>query len=401
MRAMILAAGYGTRLWPLTLDRAKPALPFMGRPLVGYVAEYLARFGCGEIIVNLHHRPESVRAALGDGSEFGVRLSYIEEPVILGTSGAMDNARAYLEGDTFIVVNGKIATDIDLSAALETHRRAGALATLVLRRNVERERYSIVETEAGLVKRFGGYPNPPSDNDRDTVRASLETVTVFGTSGEETPAGTQSLDGDEANKLNVEREGAGSASVGREDAGGLSVEREDSGLSVEREEDAPLMFTGIQILEPRIFDYIPRGRFSHSVTDVYIPAIARGERIAAHTGSGMWHELSTIRRYRDISLILMQLEGRDVQLGRGSVVEAGADVRAAILWEDARVERGARVRRAILGAGVRVRAGEVVEDAAVVRAALVREAFERGEQRPEKALVGEFRGENFVVPLAE
>ena len=68
MRAMILAAGYGTRLWPLTIDRAKPALPFMGRPLVGYVAGYLARYGFREIVVNLHHRPESVRDALGGGS---------------------------------------------------------------------------------------------------------------------------------------------------------------------------------------------------------------------------------------------------------------------------------------------------------------------------------------------
>src|SRR5918998_840076 len=172
MRAMILAAGYGTRLWPLTLDRAKPALPFMGRPLVGYVAEYLARFGCDEIIVNLHHRPESVRTALGDGRDFGVELSYIEEPEILGTSGALDNARAYLEGDTFIVVNGKIATDIDLGAALETHRRERALATLVLRPNVERERYSSVEVEDGAVVKFGGYPAFTSDNAGSADRAA-------------------------------------------------------------------------------------------------------------------------------------------------------------------------------------------------------------------------------------
>ena len=96
MRAMILSAGYGTRLWPLTEDRTKPAIPILGKPLVGYVAEYLAQYGCKEIVVNLHHRPESVRRALGDGSRFGVKLHYIEEPVILGTSGAIDNARALL-----------------------------------------------------------------------------------------------------------------------------------------------------------------------------------------------------------------------------------------------------------------------------------------------------------------
>ena len=129
---MILSAGYGTRLWPLTEDRTKPAIPILGKPLVGYVAEYLAGHGCDEIVVNLHHRPESVRRALGDGSRFGVKLDYVEEPVILGTSGALDNARSLLEGETFVVINGKIITDIDLRAALATHRRANALATLVL-----------------------------------------------------------------------------------------------------------------------------------------------------------------------------------------------------------------------------------------------------------------------------
>ncbi|HEX5708304.1 MAG TPA: NDP-sugar synthase, partial [Pyrinomonadaceae bacterium] len=300
MRAMILAAGYGTRLWPLTIDRAKPAIPFMGRPLVGYVAEYLARFGCNEVAVNLHHRPESVRAALGDGSRFGVRLEYVEEPVILGTSGALDNARYFFENETFVVVNGKIATDIDLNLAFETHRRTGALATLVLQRNDARERFSTVDVSDGLVRGFGPSPS-------------------------------------------------------KEDAGG----------------DVPLMFTGIQILEPRIFDFIPRGVFSHTTTEVYPKAIERGERVAAHVAEGYWYELSTIPRYLDISLALMKREGVETIVGEGAQIEPGADVSEAVLWEGALVESGARVRRAVLGAGVRVAAGEVVEDAAVVRAELV------------------------------
>src|SRR5512141_1546673 len=133
MKAMILAARYGERLWPLTADRTKPALPVLGKPLVGYVAEYLARFGIKEIVVNLHHHPDSVRRALGDGESFGVRLEYVHEPIILGTSGALDNARHLLEGGTFVVVNGKLITDIDLNEALAEHRRRNALATLVLK----------------------------------------------------------------------------------------------------------------------------------------------------------------------------------------------------------------------------------------------------------------------------
>src|SRR5918992_1880395 len=131
MREIILSAGYGTRLWPLTEDRTKPAIPILGQPLVGYVAEYVSRYGCDEVVVNLHHRPESVRRALGDGSRFGVKLHYIEEPEILGTSGALDNTREFFEHETFVAINGNIITDIDLNAALDTHRNTNALATLV------------------------------------------------------------------------------------------------------------------------------------------------------------------------------------------------------------------------------------------------------------------------------
>lgn len=323
MRAMILAAGYGTRLWPLTVDRAKPAIPFMGRPLVGYMAEYLARYGFRDVVVNLHHRPESVRRALGDGSRFGVRLHYAEEPVILGTSGALDNARHLLEGDAFVVANGKLATDIDLADALQTHRRTGALATLVLRRNRERDRYSIVETKDGRVTGFGGFP--ASDN-----------------------------------------------------AGG----------------EAPLMFTGIQVLDSRVFDLIPRGKYSDSVPAIYKPAIERGETIAAHVAEGAWYELSTVRRYLDTSVALMKGEGRDVERGEGSEVSPDASVSESVLWEGVKIAPGARVRRAVLGAGVEVGPSDVYEDVAVVRADLV-----AGEERPEKGLAGEVRGTNFVAPL--
>src|SRR5882724_3741140 len=325
MRAMILSAGYGMRLWPLTEDRSKPAIPILGKPLVGYVAEYLARYGCDEIVVNLHHRSGSVRSALGDGSTFKVKLHYVEEPEILGTSGGIDNARALLDGETFIVVNGKIITDIDLNAALETHRRAVALATLVVLPNPSCERFSLVKAKVGLLEGFGGMPNP----------------------------------GDYVGK------------------------------------DPPLMFSGIQILEPNIFEYIPRGVFSHSTTDVYPQALAKGERIAVHVAEGHWYELSTIQRYLDISLQLLSATGTDTSKGVDCRISASAEVHEAILWDNVIVEDGARVRRAVLADNVRIPAGALIENAAVVCASLV-----EGKEPPAKALKGELRGDNFVVSLA-
>jgi NDP-sugar pyrophosphorylase family protein len=325
MRAMILSAGYGTRLWPLTEDRTKPAIPILGKPLVGYVAEYLAGYGCDQIVVNLHHRPESVRRTLGDGSKFGVKLHYVEEPEILGTSGGIDNARGLLDRDTFIVVNGKIITDINLHAALETHRRTRALATLVVLPNASCERFSIVKAKEGTLQGFGGMPD----------------AAEF---------------------------------IGK---------------------DPPLMFTGIQILEPAIFDYIPRSVFSHSTSDVYPQAVAAGERIAVHVAEGNWHELSTLQRYLDISLQLLSQSGADVAMGTDCRISANAEVRQAILWDNVIVEEGARVSRAILADNVRIPAGTIIENAAVVCASLV-----KGKEPPAKALKGEFRGDNFVVPLA-
>ncbi len=323
---MILAAGYGERLWPLTCDRTKPALPVLGKPLVGYVAEYLAKNGIEDVVVNLHHQPESVRSALGDGRQFGVRLQYVNEPVILGTSGALDNARELLEGGTFIVVNGKLITNLDLKAALETHRQREALATLVLLPNPKHERFSMVETHDGLVTRFAGMPDTSSTSDVEP----------------------------------------------------------------------PLMFTGIQILESRTFDYIPRGVVSHSVTDVYLPAIAKGERIAAHVAAGMWYELSTLRRYLDISLALLHERGEDVYAGRSPTIDREAEVHKAVLWDKVTIEKGAHIHRAVLGDGVRIPANERVEDAVVVRADLMTNM-----RPPAKALKGHVKGENFVVPLSQ
>jgi NDP-sugar pyrophosphorylase family protein len=322
MRAIVLSAGYGTRLWPLTEDRTKPAIPILGKPLVGYVAEYLAGYGIDEIVVNLHHRPESVRRALGDGSRFGVKLHYVEEPVILGTSGALDNTRDFFEHATFVVVNGKIITDIDLHAALDTHRRMNALATLVLLPNTRRERFSVVETEAGRIKGFGGMPV-------------------------------------------------------------------DSGAG-----PTPLMFTGIHIVEPRILEYVPRGVFSDSVIHVYPKALANGEILAAHVASGKWRELSTLRRYLDISVELLKEEGKSFVAGTNTVISQSATVSDAVLWDNVEVGPGARITRAVVADNVKLSPGVVVENAVVVPRSLI-----EGKKPPEKALPGHFQGENFVVPL--
>ena len=130
MRAIVLAAGRGERMRPLTDTTPKPLLPVAGKPLIGYHLEALAKAGIRDVVINLSWLGEKIRATLGDGSAYGVRLSYTEEgPVALETGGGIFNALPLLGPGPFLVVNGDTWTDIDFRA-LELDSEA--LARLVL-----------------------------------------------------------------------------------------------------------------------------------------------------------------------------------------------------------------------------------------------------------------------------
>lgn len=330
MKGFILAAGFGTRLWPLTEDRTKAAISFLNRPLISYAVEYLASHGIQDLIVNLHHQPESIRNALGDGSSFGVNIEYSTENEILGTSGALDRVRESLLDDDFVVINGKIVTNIDLGEVIANHRERGAIATLVLKENTALEHFSIVEVdERSRITRFAGFP-------------------------------------DLSQKANA-----------------VEVSSRDSKPQAE---PAPLMFTGIQVLSPRIFKYIPRNCFSHSTLNVYPQAIAAGETVIGFTSDADWYEMSTLKRYLEAHLRL--IKGESVITGKNCFIEPGASVEQSVLWDNIKVESGARVSDSVLADGVRIPAGATINRAVVVRRAIVRE-FEKGE----------IVGENVVVPL--
>lgn len=155
---MVLAAGLGTRLWPLTDEVAKPAVPFLGRPLVEWVVELLGKHGIEHAVVNTHHKAQSVTRALPEPIMHGVRVTFSHEPEILGTAGALE--RALETGLLFrdrpvLVINAKLFTDYDLSALLEEHRRSGAQVTMGLRPNSAREAFREVLVDDGWVTGFG------------------------------------------------------------------------------------------------------------------------------------------------------------------------------------------------------------------------------------------------------
>lgn len=166
MRALVLTAGLGTRLRPLTYVRAKAAVPVNGEPLARRVVRWLVAHGITEQVLNLHHHPETIAACVGDGSDLGARVRYSWENPVLGSAGgprhalgllvdgggfrltpeATDSGRA--DSDTCLLVNGDTLTDVDLAAVLARHAESGALVTMALVPNPRPDKYGGVQVSS-------------------------------------------------------------------------------------------------------------------------------------------------------------------------------------------------------------------------------------------------------------
>jgi mannose-1-phosphate guanylyltransferase len=158
MQALILAGGKGTRLRPLTVYTPKPIVPVLNRPFLTYQLESLRRAGITEIVLSLNYQPDKIESILGDGSEFGVNLRYVTEPIPLGTAGAYKYAAREIR-ETTVVFNGDILTDLDVSLVVEQHLKRKADATIVLTRVENPSAYGLVETDSeGNVLAFREKP---------------------------------------------------------------------------------------------------------------------------------------------------------------------------------------------------------------------------------------------------
>jgi len=223
VRAMILAAGEGRRLRPLTERVPKALVEVGGRPLVDYAIETVARSGIDDVIVNLHHLGDRIRDHLGDGSRFGVRVRYSEELRLLGSGGGIVHARAFLGDEAFVTLNADTIIEIDLRQLVAAHRANGAAATLVLRKDPRMQEYGVIALEPS--GRVGAF----LDHRRPGASADLE----------------------------------------------------------------PYMYTGVQVLEPSVFDFMPaEGAFS--ITSVTYPAMLdAGAAVFGYPFDGRWLTVGT------------------------------------------------------------------------------------------------------------
>lgn len=332
MRGMILAAGEGRRMQPLTLTRAKPSLPVLGTPLVGHAARLLRDAGITEVVVNLHHQGRSVVQALDrerrDPHETkGVslmRFRWSREETLLGTAGGIGRVSSWLaEGGRTIVTNSDFLSDLDVRALLEAHERSGAVATLV------------------GVEPFGPFP------------------------GE--------LWTDPSGRL-------------------LSIGAPPEGDAAKSGVSGPLEFTGVQVLEPELLARFPDRR-ADSVRDVYIPALPEG-RVFVWKHPGWWWEFGALGRFLEGHRRLLG-EGRGLHRGAierregavawlgpganlsvkatlrgsvvictGAVVSADSFVEDCVILEGAHVAQRCRLTRCIIASDTVLTGGSRFEDVA-------------------------------------
>ena len=311
MKAIVLAAGLGERLRPLTLVRAKPVLPLLNRPLLHWTLERLARQGVEEVVVNLHHLPQTVRRALGDGRAFGLKVRYSFEREILGTAGGPRHARRWLGEEPFLIVNGDVLFDFDVRTLAREHRRSGAQATLALRRNPDPARYGALSSERGWIT---GITTAPA------------------------PAGSWMFTG-----VHV-----------MEPA--LLDRLPDRATDSVRDLYIPLILEGGAIRGVRTkgtwYDFGDPSLYLDSHMSLLKSGFRsfRARRRLVDPGASVGEGASVTRSV----------------IGPGCVVESGARVAGSVLWEDVHVARGAWIENSILAAGARIRSGNVERGMAVV-----------------------------------
>ncbi|GAH66004.1 unnamed protein product, partial [marine sediment metagenome] len=159
MKAVILAGGEATRLRPLTYNTAKIMVPVLNNPLLEHLINYLKKHSIVDIIIALGKQVEQIQSYFGDGNKFGVKITYSAEDFPMGTAGAVKNAERFLD-EPFIVFNGDIFTDIDLTAMMDLHCEKKASASIALTPVDDPTIYGVVETDAGnRVKRFVEKPS--------------------------------------------------------------------------------------------------------------------------------------------------------------------------------------------------------------------------------------------------
>lgn len=329
MRVMILAAGLGTRLRPLTTYIPKPLVPVLGKPLLEHAVDLLQRHGLGEAVINLHYLPEAVKSYFrGVGTHGSVALSYSYEPELLGTAGGVKRNEAFLTAEgAFLVISGDALTDADLCSLISAHKESGAIATLAVKEVEDPSRYGVVETdEGGRIVMFQEKPAPGQEISRlancgiyvlePEVLRSVPSSTFYDFGRQLWPTLLAAGEHLHAHRISEYWNDIGDLASYRQ--GNVDALQGRVVLSHSAVEEQPGVWLGQHV---RLGDHVE-----------LIPPVFLAD--GCHVESGA------------------RLVGPSV-LGAHCTVEAGASVVESILWDAVFVGRGAKLQRCICGASSR------------------------------------------------
>ena len=177
MKAMILAAGFGTRLKPLTNDLPKPLFPILNQPILEHTLQFLRSQDIRDIAINLHHKPENITNYFGDGKKFGVNLHYSREEKILGTAGGIKKLQNFFNDDSFYVINSDVLADINLKDVMRFHKEKKSKLTLVVRKVSNTNKYQpIIRSDQGRIISFLGHSITNSKNSTQVMFTGIQII---------------------------------------------------------------------------------------------------------------------------------------------------------------------------------------------------------------------------------
>ncbi|MDQ2799484.1 MAG: NDP-sugar synthase [Armatimonadota bacterium] len=337
---MILAAGVGSRLDPLTRNVPKPMVPILNRPVIEHIVDKLKKHGFTEIMVNLHYLGDVIKAHLGDGKKFGVQIKYAQEDRLWGDAGSVKRAEDFLRDGTFLVVGGDDISDIDLSRLLKYHKDKRALSTIALSLVDDPSEYGIVlMNEKGRITRFLEKPKGEVifSNTANTGVYLFEPE-VF----DVIPRGVSFGFGHNVFPQLLEQKkplfGYLTSSYWR-DVGNLQVYRRTHNDVLEGRVDL-----NIGLPQSRRYVWIGDNAEIDPTAEIGYP-VAIGHNVRIEAGAQL-------------------LE--NTVIGNNCVVEAGATLRETILWDGAVVMRNTHLERCVVGNNCHVKSNAAVFDGVIV-----------------------------------
>lgn len=341
MKAVIMAGGFGTRIQPLTSSVPKPMIPLFNRPIMLHIVELLKKHDITDLVMLLYHQPEIIKKFFRDGSDFGVKITYVTPLGDMGTAGAVKAAEKYLD-ERFLVISGDLLTDFNLKKVLDFHADNKAMATITLTSVKDPLQFGVVITD------------------------KEKRITQF-----------------------LEKPGWG-------------------------EVISDTINTGIYVLEPTIFNYIPAGENFDFSQDLFPLMLQNKDPLFGYASKGYWRDIGNTDSYReahhdifkgkvnlkideekqdfvgkdlrigtdvtleepsglsgtvvigDNSQIRGEVQIKDSVIGRNCTIEAGVKLNRCVLWDNTYVKKGAKITDSVLCANVRVGQAAILEEAVIV-----------------------------------